>query len=153
LTADLQDMEIRGGGPGTDAAAPPAVVLGPIAGIGIDLTCVARMERSLARPRFAERVFGETERAMLARRGWRGQSAAANFAAKEAFGKALGTGLWQEFSPCEAEALRDERGAPYFVFTGRAAALMAARGLTAHLSLTHDGAYAIAIVVLERTAD
>lgn len=73
-----------------------------------------------------------------------------NFAAKEAFGKALGTGLLREFALCEAEALRDENGAPYFSFSGRAAALMQARGLTAHLSLTHEGGTAAAFVVLER---
>ena len=50
----------------------------------------------------------------------------------------------------EAEALRDENGAPYFSFSGRAAALMQARGLTAHLSLTHEGGTAAAFVVLER---
>lgn len=46
----------------------------------------------------------------------RPQTAAANFAAKEAFGKALGTGLLREFALCETEALRDENGAPYFPF-------------------------------------
>ena len=75
----------------------------------------------------------------------RPQTAAANFAAKEAFGKALGTGLLREFALCETEALRDENGAPYFSFSGRAAALM-----TAHLSLTHEGGTAAAFVVLER---
>ncbi|MFR1355866.1 MAG: 4'-phosphopantetheinyl transferase superfamily protein [Ruthenibacterium lactatiformans] len=38
------------------------------------------------------------------------------FCRKEAFGKALGTGLLREFALCEAEALRDENGAPYFSF-------------------------------------
>ena len=74
---------------------------------------------------------------------------AANFAAKEAFGKALGTGLLREFSLEEAQALRDAGGRPYFAFSGRAAALMERRGLRAHLSLTHEGGFAAAFVVLE----
>ena len=123
-----------------------------VVGIGIDITRVARIAKSIARPRFIERVYGEAEREMLSLRNWRAESAAANFAAKEAFSKALGTGLWREFSPDEAQALRDDQGAPFFSFTGRAAALVSARGLTAHLSLTHEGDYAAAFVVLESTA-
>lgn len=121
-----------------------------IVGVGMDLVRIGRIEKSLARPGFFERVYGARERALLAQSPRRAERAAANFAAKEALGKALGTGLFAEFSPAEAEALRDERGAPYLAFSGRAAALMRARGLTAHLSLTHEGGFAAAFVVLER---
>ncbi len=124
-----------------------------IAGIGTDLTRIGRIQKSLEKPGFLERVFGPQERALLRAAPRRAERAAANFAAKEAFGKALGTGLMREFSPCEAEALRDGRGAPYFAFSGRAAALMRARGLRAHLSLTHEGEYAAAFVVLEYADD
>ncbi|MFQ9679288.1 MAG: hypothetical protein ACLRZH_03535 [Ruthenibacterium lactatiformans] len=55
----------------------------------------------------------------------------------------------REFALCEAEALRDETARRIFL-SGRAAALMQARGLTAHLSLTHEGGTAAAFVVLER---
>lgn len=120
-----------------------------IAGIGTDLTRVERVKKSLERPGFLKRVYGPREQALLKDTPRCAERAAANFAAKEAFGKALGSGLMHEFSPCEAEALRDGRGAPYFAFSGRAAALMQARGLQAHLSLTHEGDYAAAFVVLE----
>lgn len=100
------------------------------------------------------RAFWKRYTALRSALCWRAGACAAdgggNFAAKEAFGKALGTGLLREFALCEAEALRDENGAPYFSFSGRAAALMQARGLTAHLSLTHEGGTAAAFVVLER---
>ena len=115
-----------------------------IMGIGVDMVSEARVARSIKRPGFLEKVYGPAERALLEGRGMRPQTAAANFAAKEAFG------LLREFALCEAEALRDENGAPYFSFSGRAAALMQARGLTAHLSLTHEGGTAAAFVVLER---
>ena len=116
-----------------------------IMGIGVDMVSEARVARSIKRPGFLEKVYGPAERALLESRGMRPQTAAANFAAKEAFGKALGTGLLREFALCEAEALRDENGAPYFSFSGRAAALM-----QAHLSLAHEGGAAAAFVVLER---
>lgn len=121
-----------------------------IVGVGVDLTREDRIARSLQSGRFVRRVYGPAERALLESRGMRASTAAANFAAKEALGKALGTGLLREFSLCEAEALRDENGAPYFAFSGRAAALLAARGLTAHLSLTHEGGFAAAFVILEK---
>lgn len=121
-----------------------------IAGIGVDVAQVKRVQKCLDRPGFCARVYGPQERALLEHSPRRAERAAANFAAKEAFGKALGTGILREFALCEAEALRDEHGAPYFAFSGRAAQLMRARGLRAHLSLTHEGGFAAAFVVLER---
>ncbi len=123
-----------------------------IAGIGTDLVQISRMEKSLCREGFLHRVFGSRERALLddkAKPAQRLQTAAANFAAKEAFGKALGSGILREFSLCEVQALRDENGAPYFALSGKAAEICKERKLKAHLSLTHEGAYAAAFVVLE----
>mgnify|MGYP002749623934 FL=1 len=75
-----------------------------IMGIGVDMVSEARVARSIKRPGFLEKVYGPAERALLEGRGMRPQTAAANFAAKEAFGKALGTGLLREFALCETEA-------------------------------------------------
>ena len=69
-----------------------------IMGIGVDMVSEARVARSIKRPGFLEKVYGPAERALLEGRGMRPQTAAANFAAKEAFGKALGTGLLREFA-------------------------------------------------------
>lgn len=121
-----------------------------VVGIGMDCVQVDRMKKSLARPRFWERVFSPEERALLdslaAHR--RVQSAAACFAAKEAFLKAAGTGLGG-FSLEEVAALRREGGAPYYAFGGKAAAFMEEKGLTAHLSLSHENGLAFAFAVLE----
>ena len=123
-----------------------------IYGIGVDTAAIARVEKSMARPSFVRRVFGEAERAQLAGRGAHAAaSAAANFAAKEAFGKALGTGIFTAaFSLPEVQVLRGESGAPYFAFSGRAAGLLRRRRITAHLSLTHEGGLATAFVILEQ---
>ena len=65
-----------------------------IVGIGVDCTSVSRLAASIQRPHFVQRVFGQTEQALLQSRGGRAaETAAANFAAKEAFLKAVGTGL------------------------------------------------------------
>ena len=123
-----------------------------IAGIGVDTATVERIEKSIARDSFYTRVYGARERAALdalspARRA---QSAAGAWAAKEALGKALGTGL-SGFVWAEAQVLHTADGAPYFAFDGAARAAMEEKGLTAHLSITHEGGFATAFVVLERT--
>ena len=76
-------------------------------------------------------------------------SAAANFAAKEAFLKAAGTGLREPFSLCEIEAIRQENGAPAYRFSGKTAEWVQARSLTAQLSLSHEGGMALAFCTLE----
>lgn len=124
-----------------------------IYGIGVDTASAARLEKSMAREHFVQRVFGPEERALLqghssARRA---ETAAANFAAKEALAKALGTGL-SGFVWVQAQALREQSGAPYFAFSGQLAKTMRQKGLVAHLSLTHEGGFATAFVVLEQTA-
>ena len=77
-------------------------------------------------------------------------SAAADFAAKEAFLKAAGTGLAAPFSLCEIEAVRLPSGAPNYRFSGKTAEWVAAHHLTARLSLSHDGGMALAFCTLEQ---
>ena len=133
-------------------------------GIGCDLCSIARMEKSLLGPHgavFARRVFGPAEQAALGlplaeeegtarRTAHTVASAAADFAAKEAFLKAAGTGLREPFSLCEIEAVRLPSGAPNYRFSGKTAEWVAARRLTAKLSLSHDGGMALAFCTLEQ---
>ena len=130
-------------------------------GIGCDLCDIAHLEKSLTSPHasaFVHRVYGPAECTALgldkpfcAGRGsaHRLASAAANFAAKEAFLKAAGTGLREPFSLCEIEAVRLESGAPAYRFSGRTASWVQEHGLTARLSLSHEGGMALAFCVLE----
>lgn len=120
-------------------------------GIGIDNAAVDRFVEKLAHEAFCARVYSAAERAMLAGRGGRraAEGAAGCFAAKEAFLKAAGRGLGG-WPLVEIEALRRESGAPYLAFTGAAADWMRENRLTAHLSITHDGGIATAIVLLEQ---
>lgn len=121
-----------------------------IVGIGVDCTSVSRLAASIQRPHFVQRVFGQAEQALLQSRGGRAaETAAANFAAKEAFLKAVGTGLGG-FALADIQAVRRESGAPEYLFSGSAAEYMTARGLQAHLSLTHEGDLATAFCVLEK---
>lgn len=120
-------------------------------GIGIDNAAIDRFESKLQNAAFCARVYGAAEQALLAGRTGRRavEGAAGCFAAKEAFLKAAGLGIGG-FPFTELQALRAESGAPYFVFSGTAADWMRQNRLTAHLSITHDGGIATAIVLLEQ---
>lgn len=118
-----------------------------IIGIGIDLVDVPRFERSLERtPALLARLFAPAERSLAPR------SLAARYAAKEALIKAMGgsDGLhWTEM-----EVASEASGRPVFALTGSTARAVSDRGIDAlHLSLSHDGGFAMAYVVAESVRD
>ena len=119
--------------------------------IGIDMATVSRIEKSCQKESFRNHVFTQAELDLFFNREKpKYSSLAANFAAKEAFSKALGTGI-RGFNINEIEVLRDELGAPYFNFYGKAAEIVSANGYKAKVSLSHEGDAAIAMVLLEKT--
>ena len=123
---------------------------------GIDLVEISRIAKSIENPRFLERVYSPEELELLRSRAKDGialhlspsavNTAAANFCAKEAFSKALGTGV-RGFALCEVSVLRDELGRPYFSLTGNAKKLVEEMGLTLSVSLSHAKDYATAVVM------
>ncbi len=117
----------------------------------MDLAVIPRMRRVLERwdERFLRRVFTDEEIAYCRRRRDPVPHLAARFAAKEAGLKALGTGLRLGVRWKELEVRRERGEAPRLVLSGRTRALAEARGARrVLLSLTHDGDYALAQVVL-----
>ncbi len=123
-----------------------------IHGIGTDLVRVARLADALARhgARFAGRILDETERAAFDAAHDRARLLAKRFAAKEAFGKALGTGV---AAPATLHAVRvghDALGKPVFEFSTALALYMQERGLVAHLSLSDETDYVVAFAVIEK---
>jgi holo-[acyl-carrier protein] synthase len=123
-----------------------------IVGVGIDLTPIARMEELLGRwgERIERRLFTDAERVFCRARGAPAQHLAARFAAKEATLKALA--VPQGLSWHEMEVVSSPGGAPRLVLSGAAAAAATRSGVSGtHLSLTHAGGLAIAVVVLERS--
>lgn len=113
---------------------------------GIDLVEIRRLARCVKREHFMQRVFSQEERELFAKKGNALPTIAANFAAKEAFAKALGTGV-RGFSLREAAALRDSMGKPYLHLSGRAARLARERGLQFSVSMSHTREYAVCVVV------
>jgi len=122
-----------------------------VKGIGVDLVRVARIREMMERwdRRFLSRVFTSEELTYSLKRRRPEQHLAARFAAKEAALKALGTGLSMGIRWREIEVRRDRGEAPTIHFSGKMDDLSRERGATRSLvSLTHDGEYAMAQVLL-----
>jgi len=123
-----------------------------ILGIGTDIARVARFERATQRhgARFAQRLLGERERERFAGHGRPAAFLAKRFAAKEAFVKALGTGLRRGMRWTEIQVVSDALGRPSLVLSGKAHELAATAGVRAlHLSISDEDTLAMAFVVLE----
>lgn len=123
-----------------------------IHGVGTDIVRVARMDEALARhgERFAWRILHEKERAAFSASRMPGRFLAKRFAAKEAFGKALGTGV---AAPATLHAVRvghDALGKPLFEYTPELEVYLRERGLAAHLSLSDETDYVVAFAVIEK---
>ena len=114
-----------------------------IVGTGIDVVDIPRFAETLERtPGLRTRLFTEAERGLPMR------SLAARFAAKEAVAKALSAPAGMNWQHCSIEV--DAAGAPHVVTTGTVADVAVAKGVkTWHLSLSHDGDVATAMVVAE----
>jgi holo-[acyl-carrier protein] synthase len=125
-----------------------------VVGVGIDLVKISRVRTILARwaDRFFTRVLSPQERAYCRARRDPAPHVAARFAAKEATMKALGVG-WIGASWRDMEVVNAPSGQPLLRLSGRAAERLARLGAdTALVSLTHDGDYAAAQVILSRRA-
>lgn len=122
-----------------------------IYGHGIDMVQVQRIRDILDREgsRFETRVFSADEIAYCRSLKDPFPSFAARFAAKEAFGKALGLGILTSGPPHQIEVIRDERGAPQLRLSGAPLEHLQKLGAQrALVSLAHEGEYAIASVIL-----
>lgn len=114
-----------------------------ILGIGVDIVDVPRFGEQLQRsPALRQRLFTPAERDLPLR------SLAARFAAKEAVAKALGAPAGMNWQHCTV--VREDSGKPWLQMEDSVAAASAARGIeTWHLSISHDGESAVAMVVAE----
>ena len=121
-----------------------------ITGIGIDIVQIKRMERWLADARLLQRFFHPDEIAFAMAEGKSAsQALAARFAAKEAFGKALGTGL-ANLKLAEITVMKENNGKPVLKLYGTARTALEKTGAgKVHISLSHERENALAMVVLE----
>jgi holo-[acyl-carrier protein] synthase len=121
-----------------------------VTGIGIDIVHVRRMQRWRETAGLLERYFHPQEiSAALLRGAAADQSLAGRFAAKEAFGKALGMGF-EGIVLKDIMVINSQNGRPEIRVFGTALSALERNGANRiHLSLTHEQDNAVAMVVLE----
>ncbi len=120
-----------------------------IIGLGTDIIEVERVRKAVAKKFFKDNVFTELEQKYCDGRGKSSAASyAARFAAKEAFFKAMGTGIVTRLT--DVEVVKDGRGAPKINLRGRALALAKEKRVEKiSLSLSHSREYATAVCLVE----
>lgn len=123
-----------------------------IIGIGMDVVEIDRFARALERHsrRARTRFFTKAEREYCDIHPNSIPSYSVRFAAKEAFAKALGSGIAQGIMWTDVEVIRADSGQPAIVLHNRAKALFEERGgKKIWVTLTHSRNIASAVVVIE----
>jgi holo-[acyl-carrier protein] synthase len=128
-----------------------------IFGIGIDTIEVPRIARSIEiyGDQFLNRIFSSDEIRYCAKRPHAAEHFAARFAAKEAFAKALGTGVRRGFVWRHVVVLKEPSGRPFIRLFDRMqerVKRIIGADFSIQLSLSHTKEYAEAIVTIERSA-
>ena len=120
-----------------------------IFGIGTDIIEIERVRHAIESRHFIERVYTQSEIDYCDSRGLQAAASyAVRFAGKEAFFKALGTGIICKLNLIEI--INDELGCPHINLSGKAAELSSELNINKiHISLSHSRDYATAVCVLE----
>ena len=117
-----------------------------IYGIGTDIIEISRIEKAINRTKiFNKKVYSEKEIEHIEKKKNFYASYAGRFAAKEAFSKALGTGV-RGFLLKDVEILNDELGKPVVYLYNEIKKL--AEGLKIQISISHSKEYAVSTVIL-----
>ena len=124
-----------------------------IYGIGVDIVRISRIDRMLRKwgDRFIERVYRPAEIRLCSGRPYPASAFALRFAAKEAFSKALGSGMRGGVRWRDIETVTHPSGKPDLRLHGACAELCRRKGIGGiHLSLSDEGDYGVATVVMEK---
>ena len=127
-----------------------------VIGSGIDIVNIERIERLMGRwgDHFLKRVYTEQEISRCQCRSRPAECYALRFAAKEAFLKAIGSGLRDGLRWTDIEVANDRLGKPFLSFHRRAKEILQIHRIErTHLTLSHDRPFAVAHVLLEGNDD
>lgn len=123
-----------------------------IFGIGTDIVSVDRIKNSLKNDNFLKRVFNEKEIIKCKKIKNSINCYAKRFAAKEAFSKALGTGISSGINFNEIVVLNKRSGKPYISFVGKTKKVLSkkfkGKKSKVSLSLSDEKKYAVAFVTI-----
>ena len=123
-----------------------------IYGVGTDLVDIERVRKILSQNRdgFVKKVLSEHEQALFTNKADSAAYCAKRFAAKDAFAKALGTGIGRVVSFQDLTVRNNENGKPHFIPSEKLRQFLVEKNIKqAHLSISDESKNAIAFVVLE----
>ena len=123
-----------------------------IYGIGTDLVDLERIKKMKSPSAFANKILGDQELKKFAemKEGRNHSYLGKQFAAKEAFVKALGTGFKDPVFPKDIQILRNSLGKPEVLLSGGAKSYVESLGITkSHVSLADESNHLLAFAVLE----
>jgi holo-[acyl-carrier protein] synthase len=124
-----------------------------IFGTGVDIVKIERIEKVIKKwgERFIDRVFTSEEKAFCLKRVKPYPAFALRFAAKEAFSKALGTGMRQGVFWRDIEVFHFKSGKPGLNIYGTSLSLCEKEKIKSfHVSLSDEDEYGVAMVILEK---
>ena len=127
-----------------------------IYGIGTDIVSIKRIQNILNKNRdgFINRVLTDHEKALFTNKADSAAFCAKRFAAKEAFSKALGTGIGRVVSFQDLTVRSNEHGKPFFMPSEKLRLYLQEKGIKhGHLSISDESQNALAFVVLEASDD
>ena len=125
-----------------------------IFGIGTDIVNIKRMEKSIKKSgnNFKNKIFSKNEISYCENKKNSSSYYAKRFAAKEAFSKALGTGIRKGISLKNIEVSNNSKGKPYIQLRGNLSKLLKKKvnnkNYDIHLSLSDDKPWAQATVII-----
>ncbi len=121
-------------------------------GIGTDIIKVNRIKKSLNKKHFLKRIFNKKEISKCKKTKYMYNCFAKRFAAKEAFSKALGTGVSKGISFNEITVLNERNGKPFIKLTDKTKKIvdkkLKNKKYKISLSLTDEEDYAVAFVTI-----
>lgn len=123
-----------------------------VVGLGVDIIQNKRIESVIQKwgEKFLKKFFSENEINSLSKTRNKDQRLAANYAAKEAFVKAMGTGFRSGMKFKYIEVKRDNLGKPFIDTHGKVKDAVTRKGVKSiHLSISHEKDYSVALVIFE----
>ena len=121
-------------------------------GVGTDIIQVNRLKKSLKNKLFLSRIFSEEEITMCKKTKKNSNCFAKRFAAKEAFTKALGTGISNGINFKEIIVLNEKSGKPYIKLTDKTKKVvekkLKKKNFKVSLSIADEKDYAVAFVTI-----
>ena len=125
-----------------------------ILGIGVDIIEKSRINKSLKKDQFINRIFSKQEILIGKKIRDKNSYFSKRFTAKEAFAKSVGTGFRNNLNFKDITILNDRLGKPYFKITDKIKDIIKKKFKTSSfnffLSISDEKKYCISYVILQK---